>query len=285
MAKAQESNLPAPSSLSSADFTALLRGGGAIETPEEISRIKVDGATFHVGDDIYVSNPKTKAPAFIAQIVEAPRELQAAWIEEDGNLARVLNEMTGTQDYSAGTMCKSHFDIPSQNREFSENGANCRKCPINPFTKKDNVPPEANGQKCKWRGELKMRVLGEDHTLLNGDATIWTLSLPTTGMIQLKGTTKDPENGHTGELTTMQRLVRLGAEQNPDSPQQGALMALTAWSLGYVIVEVRSLPMQSPTDAGRRYHVVDLNPIVILEMNDAPALADSSAPSNDDIPF
>ena len=279
MAKAAENtNLPAPTDLSSADFTALLRGGGAIETPEEVSRIKCDGATFHVGEDLYVSNPKTKAPAFIAQIVEPPRELQAAWIDEDGVLAKFLD-----RPEKAGSMCKSHFDIPSQNREFSEDGAPCRSCKINPFTKKDALPPEANGTKCKWRGDIKMRVLGEDHTLLDGDATIWTLSLPTTGMIQLKGTTKDPENGHTGEFTTMQRLVRLGAVNNPENPQQGALAALTAWSLGYVIVEVRSLPMQS--SGGNRYHVVDLNPIVILEMTDAPALADSSAISNDDIPF
>ena len=271
-------NVPAPAELSSADFTALLRGSGAIETPEEIKRIKVDGATFHVGDDMFVSNPKTKAPAFIAQVVDAPTEYQAAWIPEDGELARAMQ-----RPEDAGSMCKSHFAIPSQNREYSENGHECRRCPINPFARKDTLPEEAMGQKCKWRGDLHVRILGEDHTLVDGDATIWTLSLPTTGMIQLKGTSKDPEHGHTGELTTYHRLVRLGAETNKENPQKGALEALTAWSLGFVIVEVRSLPMMGPS--GNRYHVVDLNPIVILPMTDAPALESSATDDGDPVPF
>ena len=272
-------NVPAPTSLTRADFTALLRGAKAIEEETEYHRIKVDGATFHIGDDLYVSNPKTKAPAFIAQVVDAPEEYQAAWFDQDGELAKAVG-----RPGVAGSMCKSHFNIPSQNREFAEDGTPCRQCPINPFARKDTLPPEANGNKCKWRGDISLRVLGEDHTLLNGDATIWTLSLPTTGMIQLKGTTKDPENGHTGELTTMQRLVELGAAgaTSQQEAQKGALTALTAWSLGLVIVEVRSLPMQS--SGGNRYHVVDLNPIVILEMNDAPALPDSSEPPSD-VPF
>ena len=282
MAQAANNNVPAPANLSREDFTALLRGTGAIEDAPEFHRIKLDGSTFVAGDELFVSNPKTKAPAFLAQVVEVPEEYQAAWIDEESGLARALNELTQSNNYSPGTMCKSHFNIANENREFSENGTPCRKCPINPFTKRDNLPPEANGQKCKWRGDLKLRILGEDHTLLNGDATIWTLSLPTTGMIQLKGTTKDPVNGHTGELTTMQRLLELGAAGNTENPKQGAMQALTAWATGHVIVEVRALRMEG--SSGNKYTVVDLNPIVILDMNDTPALEGDGA-VDEDIPF
>lgn len=274
------SNLPAPVALTNEDFTAALKTAGFIESGGggEFHRIKVDGTTFYAGDEMYISNPKTGAPAFLAQIVDSPIEYQANWFNEDGVLARALN-----RPEIAGKMCKSHFEDPAQAREYAEDGTPCRSCPINPFIKKDLLPVEAKGFKCSWRGDLQLRILSDEGTLV--DETIWTISLPTTGMIEFKGTSRDAEKGHVGELNFMQKLVRLGASLTPEQPSEGLMKALTALRLGGVIAEVRSVPVQSPT--GNRYNVVQLTPIQILDVTDAnPALAaGTDTTETDDLPF
>lgn len=280
-------NLPAPVGLTAADFTAALKGAGFIESREStFNRIKVDGTTFYAGDEMYISNPKTNAPAFLAQIVDSPLEYQAYWFNEDGEVARAVN-----RPEIAGHMCKSHFDIPEQAREYAEDGTPCRQCPINPFVKKELLPIESKGFKCSWRGDIQLRILDEEGKL--ADETIWTLSLPTTGMIEFKGTSRDAEKGHVGELNFMQQLVRLGASLTPDQPNDGLMKALTALRLGGVVTEVRSVPVQSAT--GNRYNVVQFTPIQILDVEDAgPALTAGTAepepegdgtPVIDDLPF
>lgn len=278
-AKKTNPNTPSTAVLTQEQINDALRAAGMMEdSGEQFHRIKLNGMSFEAGDEVYVSNPKTKAPAFLAQIVRTPQEYQAKWFDDDGLLARAVG-----RPEIAGKMCKSHFGVSGQNREFSEDGTSCRDCPVNPFAPKDSLPIEAQRQKCSWRGDIELRILNDDHTLV--DDTIWTLSLPTTGMIEFKGMSRNPEAGHVGELNFMQKLARLGSEGNAENPTAGLMRALTALQLGGVIAEVRSVPVTS--DSGNRYHVVQFTPIEILDVEAQPALetAASADAEDDGVPF
>lgn len=278
MAKATTTNpnTPAPATLTNDEITAALRGAGMIENRQEFPRIRLDGLTFHAGEEMYISNPKTNTPAFLAQIVTPPAEYQSRWFEDDGVLARAVG-----RPEIAGHMCKSHFDVDGQRREYAEDGTSCRKCPVNPFVRRDNLPPEAREQRCSWRGDVELRILDEDGQMI--DETVWTMSLPTTGMIEWKGTSKEPEKGSATELNFMQRLARLGAESNPDNPTQGIFNAMTALSLGHVVAEVRSIPQQAQN--GNRYSVISFTPVVILPVEEQPALETSTDTEASPVPF
>jgi hypothetical protein len=278
------SNLPAPTGLGVDDFTKALRAAGLLETPSSggQNRMKVDGTTFLAGDDLYVYNPKTKAPAFLAQIVDSPVEYQAMWFPEDGRLANAVQRPD-----IAGKMCKSYFADPTQAREHAEDGTSCRSCPVSPFVKRDKVPEESiNKQKCSWRGDIDFRILDDDGKLK--DETVWSLSLPTTSMMEFKGSYNDAEKGHVGDYNFVQLLVRLGASLTPENPTAGLMQAMTALRLGGVIAEVRSIPVQNPNN-GNRYNVTQFIPIQILDVTEpAPEISDGVDNNNhneDDLPF
>lgn len=269
-------NTPAPVELTDASITEALRAAGMIETPQEFPRIKVDGQTFIAGDNMYISNPKSGDPAFLAQLLGPPIEYQARWFDDDGDLAQAI-----ARPELAGTMCKSHFAKEGEKREFNEKGMSCRTCQVNPWVHRDNLPPEARGQKCTWRGDIELRILADDMTI--ADETVWTLSLSTTGMIEFKGTGKEPAKGSVSDFNFMHRLARFGGDRDPENPNRGALHAITSLPLGLVVAEVRSIPAQASN--GNRYSVVSFNPAAIVEADDQPALTTTEQPDESPVPF
>lgn len=274
---AQGSTALAPSALNQDDFTALLQQSGLVETStSEFHRIKIQGSTFYADDDILgVSNPKTGTPAFRAQLAGVPEEYQAMWFDQDGVLAAAIG-----RPHLAGTMCKSYFNEPSQAREYNQKGDSCRSCPVGVFVKPSDLPEEANGMKCKWKGDFSLRLVDEDGTI--SDPTLYTLSLPTTGMIEFKGTSREPVKGSHSELNFMNKLVRFGAAQNPENEKAGAAAALTALSLGGVIVDVHADPVQASN--GNRYYVTRFEPVAIVDVTENPALP-SGTDDADAVPF
>lgn len=259
------------------DITKKLQELGLIQTGQsDINRIKVDGATFTVGDEMYVSNPKTKAAAFRARLLGTPVEYQARWL--DASLATAIGRPEDSDMF-----CKSYFDNPAQHREFSENGSNCRSCQLSPFVKKETLPVQADNQKCSWRAEVQLQILDADGAIT--DPTVYTLTLPTTGIIEFKGTNREPEKGHVSALNFMQKLARFGQASNPENPTQGLMEAVTGLSLGAVIVDVRSVPASS-TDGSRRYNCIVLEPVDVIKLDATPALTDGAIASDeDDLPF
>lgn len=271
------------------EMTAALRAAGLIE-PERgggdyPQRAKVDGLTISLGDEMYVSNPKTKAPAFRARLIDVPVEYQGVFLDDD--LARAIN-----RSGDAGTYCKSFFAIEDQKREFSEDGHNCRECPINPFTKRDALPLLDNGKvakKCQWRAEVAFQVLDAEGAI--SDDTVWTLDLSTTSVIEFKGTQKTQPEGSVSEFNFMQKLARFGAASTPDDPTTGFRNALNALALGLVIVDVRQIPTSKD---GVNWNVTSFDPVQILESEATAAIeagdivgddAPADAPQTDDLPF
>ena len=271
-------NLPAKT-LEGVDFNAILRDSGYGQvSDQEFNRIKIDGMVFHAGDQMFVSNPKTKTPAFRARLLDVPAEYQAAWI--DDQLGRFLG-----RENASNSFCKSYFDEPNQARKYAEDGTACESCPINPFTKRENLPVLPDGtaaRKCSWRAELRVQILDDDGTI--SDPTEWLLTLPTTGIIEFKGTAKDPEKGHLGDLNFLQKLMRLGTTKWDGDPNASAFRALSAMRTGGVLVEVRAVPTKSQ-DGSRSYNVVQLTPYDIIEVDDAPALPAGDVPDTDELPF
>lgn len=282
-------NLPSQHVLTDEEVTALLRGAGVIEEPTSFGylRAKVSGTTFTIGDDIFVYNPKTKQPAFIAQVVEPPKEYQARYFDPEKPGDMQLLEMMDRQ-HLAGEFCKSYFDEPTQAREKNQFGDSCRSCLINPFVPRNKVPEAANGKKCQWRGELLIRVLDSDRKATGEEVVL--LDLSSTAMQEWKGFASDPEKGYTGEPTFMHKLARLALEKWPDEPKTAIFKALTALRLGGVLAEVRALP-QSVN--GNNFSVVSLTPIEILDelteertaLPAADASANADVATDDDVPF
>lgn len=255
------------------DITAILRSLGGVETPTtEFHRIKVDGSTFYLDDEPFVSNPKTGAPAFTARIVGAPEEYQALWF--DAEIADIAGRPNKTG------FCKSWFGQPSQAREFAEDGTSCRSCPFNPFTKE---PPL--GKKCQWKGELQLQIVDPATGQLRDD-TIWHLTLSTTAMIEWKGTSRDSVKGNVSDQNFMHKLATYAVGTAPDADPKSAIYnALTALSLGGVVAEFRILRGQSQ-DGARTWSVVSATPVAILDVSEAPALPETAGASDGDaIPF
>jgi hypothetical protein len=270
-----------PSTLSEADITAALRKHGLLE-PEApatgINRVTMNGLMFTFDDGtVATSNPKTGAPAFLARLLDTPVEYQAAWLTEP--LARAIG-----RPEDANRFCKSHFDVESEARKYSESGADCNKCPIGPFVPKDSIPLEADGRKCQWKADLSFQVVTPEFTI--DDPKVHTLTLSTTSIIEFKGVAKNPVAGSASDFNFMQKLARFGMASDPENPTRGLANALTALRLGGVIVEVRAIPTWN-ADRSRSWSVASFTPVRIIDVAaaDSPALPEVTGVSADDLPF
>lgn len=273
------------------DFTAALRAAGFLSPASagsDFHRIKVTGQNFMVDDEIIASyNAKTKEPALIVRIAGPITEYQANWFDKDGDLARAIG-----RPEIAGKMCKSHFDDPKEARRFSQTGASCDECPIHPFVPKDQLPPEADGKRCSWKADVDLyileKVVGDDGavTYTQDDDTLYTMTLPTTAVIEFQGSSSkkgSPLAGAVSEENFKVKLAKLGMAK---WGEEGILKAGTYYALGGVIAELRPLPASS-NDGAFNYNVLSFTPIEILEMDERAALPGPSADEGDseDVPF
>lgn len=287
-AKAKAPEEPMVPALASEDaFTAALREAGFLSLASagsDFHRIKVQGQNFLYGDEIIASyNARTKEPALYVRIAGPIQEYQANWFDKDGELARAIG-----RPEIAGKMCKSHFDDPNEARKFSNTGASCDECPIHPFVPKDQLPDEANGKKCSWKADIDLYLLDkqDDGTLKQTDETLYTMTLPTTAVIEFKGSSSKkaaPLAGSVSDENFMVRLAKLGVSK---WGEKGILKAMSFYNLGGVIAELRPLPASS-NDGAFNYNVLSFNPIEILEIEEQPALPGSSSDEedSDDVPF
>jgi hypothetical protein len=260
-----------------ADITAILRTLNMIEPESQTSihRVILNGPSFEMGDDIFPTNQKTLAPAFYGRILELPDEYQGVFLTEED-----ADEL-GRPDI-AGRFCKSHYnpalypneaDPNGRQGKYAEDGTECGKCPIMPFVPKANSPL-ANNKKCQWRGDILFQRSEPDGTTL--DPTPWTLSMATTGMIELKGTRKEPTKGYVSETTFMYKLAELGINTYPDLPPEQAVgKAALALSLGGIVAAFRAVQAKN---GGNNFPVVSLQPVTILEDVSQFGLIEAGAP-------
>ena len=234
------------------DITAALQSAGAIdEETEQIERVKLDGSTFVATDDnIWVSNPKTQEPAFVARIMGPPAQFQAFWFTPE------LAAQAGRDDMAAGGFCKSYYDNPAEAREHGTNGASCRSCLFNPFG--DSRP------KCSWKGDIQFQVVPEDGTL-TGEETVYTMTLSTTGMIQWKGTRKAPNAGSVTDKNFMFGLAELALQNSVEwgqQPQEAIRTALNALNEGLVAASFRIVRATNENN-GNTWSVPVIEPVHI----------------------
>lgn len=269
-AAATNSKALAPVQMSDDDVTAALRALGMIESAggdgDYPQRAKVEGSSIYLGDDMYVSNPKTKTPAMRVRLLAVPDEYQGVFIPEA--LAVIINRPDIADRY-----CKSHFGIENEARKYAEDGTNCNTCPIGPFKKKTDLPVyledgNQKTRKCQWRAAVEFQVLDAEGAIT--DPTIWSIDLSTTSVIEFKGTAKEPMKGTVSELNFMQQLARFGAQSNPENPAQGLRDALTGLPIGNVIADVYQLPKRSD-DGSMSWYVTSFVPVDLLTDVEAPA--------------
>ncbi len=272
--------------LSAADITALLRGAGAIDDAgSTFNRMKVDGSMFTAGDQVFPYNPNTGAPAFIGRLIGPPEQYQGFWFGEKAAIFANRAE-------DANSMCKSYYDEPSQARKFSEHGNSCEACPFQPF----HTPPPDMGGKCSWKGDIGLNIVPADG-VLTGTEEEWTLTLPTTSMIEFRGTRKAPTAGSVSELNFMHKLALFAQDHAQEwgfnTVEEAVGAALTSFQLGGVAAEFRLLRAQNE-DRSRSWNVISLTPVwVNTDFENLQQLGDGTdngtepvpEPTEDDIPF
>lgn len=257
----------------------------------EITRIKMTGNNFSVGDDLFASyNPVTKEAAFRVQIVDKPAVHQKLWFTVE------LARLTGHDELLSkmgdnGTFCKSHEDNPNEQMKISENGYECRACPVNGFIKNDDLPTLADGtraKRCSIAADLDVRIIEEDGTLR--DETVYTMNLSSTALVEFRGGTgkkAEPENGYLGinpkarpdkdQRNFIHKLIEFGMSQKGLTVPQ----ILTAIRMGLVLAEVRSLP--ATNEAGSmNWNVLNFTPLDILDAEATGAIESAEQPADTD---
>lgn len=265
----------------------------------DFNRISAKGSNLIYNKEVIASyNERTKEPALLVQLTDMPVEYQAMWFTAE------LAEAVGRPEV-ANHFCKSHFDDPTEAREWSEaygeegKRQNCRTCPVNPWKKPGELPPEAKAQegasKCAWKGDLEFRIIEkqEDGSYASTDETLYTMTLPTTGIIEFKGSNSrkaDPMAGSISAEHFMVKLAKLGMAKW--GVQEGLKKAHASLQNGGVIAALR-IPMQSTQDGSKSYNIVSFEPIEILDLEPQAQLpenmienkAQGTAEDENDLPF
>lgn len=269
------------------DIQRILAGAGVIDNQDSgygAIRMKMSGNTFQTEHDVWVSNPKTMEPAFVARLMGPPEQYQAYWFNE-------LDADKAGRPEMKDRFCKSYYDNPQQAREYGTNGASCRACPFQPFGD--------SAKRCSWRGDLRFQIIPDDG-VLTGDEPLHEISLSTTGMIEFRGTKKTPLGGAVSAMNFQAKLAEFAIKHMEDlgftpdgTPEQGAaviLKALEAFNAGLVAAEFRILT-QTNEEKGQSWPVVSLTPVHIQAFDDSvPEIeaevsnADPAA-GFDDLPF
>lgn len=268
------------------------------EGGSEFNRITAKGQNLVYNKEVIASyNAKTKEPVLLVQLTDMPVEYQAMWFTTE------LADAVGRPEV-ANRFCKSHFDDPAEAREWSEaygeegKRQNCRQCPVNPFKKPSELPPEAKAQdgasKCAWKGDLEFRIIEQqaDGTFASSDETVYTMTLPTTGIIEFKGSNSkkaDPMAGSASAEHFMVKLAKMGMTKW--GLEEGLKKAQTALQNGGVIAAMR-LPSKDTQDGSKSYTVVSFDPIEILEVEEAATLPEAEPKAlgtaedeNEELPF
>lgn len=296
---ATNTNTPATIDTSNKDeFTKALLEAGFLSKAAggaEFNRISAKGNNLVYDKEVIATyNGKTKEPALIVQLTDMPVEYQSMWFSE--TLAKAVGRDGSVEGVPsiANRFCKSHFETPGEERKFAEDGTSCQTCPVSPFTPVGALPPEAKAQegasKCAWKGDIEFYILEkqEDGSYTNIDETLYTMSLPTTGIIEFKGTSKKKLEGSVSAENFMVKLARLGVEK---WGKEGLMKARSMLQAGGVIAELH-LPLATSQDGSRSYNVASFNPIDIIDIEQHAALPDSSTnesntgnTEDDDVPF
>lgn len=242
-------------------------------------RAKINGTTLDLDGNVFTGS--SEELTLFGRLTDVPLEYQGLWIEAGD--ASILQRPDAAESF-----CKSYYHIDTQRGEYAEDGTSCKTCPVNPYTKRE-ASPLPNNKKCSWRADVVFRwtdKMGQEQ-----DSRDWTLSLATTSVIELKGTSREPRKGFINEENFMHRLARFGMSVFKDDDPKLAIAKIGAMlKTGRLIV---SFKVVQKTGGPRNFPVIVMEPVnVILDDNaEAPqqlaseTATDTAANAYDDLPF
>lgn len=248
--------------LSSADLTSLLQQTGWSEksSGEAPLRMKIDGSMFVTPDgEMLVYNPnKPKTPAFTARIVKPLEEYWAIWISESN--ARQFGDPS-----LANTFAK-RFVVADGDRKVWPSDLVYHE-----LEKAGLYDDYGKPLKGSWKADILLQIVPESGQL-TGQEPIFTLTLPTTSVIEFKGTSKAPDAGSVSEKHFIRKLCEFAIDSAGEGdPTQAVLDALTSLTLGGVVAEARILRAENK-ELNRTWSVVSFDPIHIEPMQDGDLL-------------
>ena len=243
--------------ISNDELTALLQSAGWAEKPsaDAVPRLKLDGSLLTASDtgEMFVYNPtKPKVPAMTARIARPPEEYYAIWIDDEAALKIGRPEL-------AKTFSKK-FVNPDPTRRVWESDA--------AYDQLINA-----GIKSSWKADIYLQIV-PDSGKLQGDETIYVLTLNTTSLIEFKGTGKNPEGGVVEDKNFIRKLSLFALSEAKGSPKKAVLDALTSLMLGGVVVEVRLVRAENK-ELGRTWTVIVFEPVYIEAMQEGDTLLTS----------
>ena len=243
-------------------------------------RAKINGTTLDMDGAIFVGT--SEETTLYGRLIDIPLEYQGMWIEAGD--AAVLHRPEAAESF-----CKSYYHIDEQGGNTSEDGTSCKTCPVRPRIKREESPL-ANGKKCSWRSDVLFKwcdKLGQEQ-----DGRDWTLSLATTSVIEMKGTSSEPIKGYISDENFMHRLAKFGMSVFKDDDPKLAIA-----KIGAVLKSgrlVASFKVVQKTGGPRNFPVIVMEPVNVIfdeAESEAPkklaseAAEDAAANAHDDLPF
>ena len=243
-------------------------------------RAKINGTTLDLGDgNVFVGSNEENT--LYGRMIDVPLEYQGMWIEAGD--ASILHRPDAAESF-----CKSYYHIETQGGKHAEDGTSCDTCPVKPYIKREESPLP-NGKKCSWRADVLFRwtdKMGQEQ-----DSRDFTLSLATTSVIELKGTSKEPVKGFISDKNFVHRLAEWGMQVFKDDDPKLAIAKIGAiYKSGRLIV---SFKVVQKTGGPRNFPVIVMEPVnVILDAEESEApkklASETSAEADnayDDLPF
>jgi hypothetical protein len=254
--KKTASSVQVATRMSPEELTQLLQRNGWAEkgSSDSMPRIKLDANMLTTPEGgMYVYNPaKPNVPAMVVRIVSPPEEYYAIWI--DTGVAQSI----GRTDLE-GTFSKQYINPDPDRRVWPSDEAwdDLRRA----------------GHKGSWKGDILLQIIPEDGAL-KGDEPVYVLTLPTTSLIEFKGSSRAPLEGSVSDENFITKLSGFAQEHATGDPSQAVMDALESLTLGGVAAEVRLLRAENK-ELGRTWSVVVFDPIHVEDMtNQTPALGD-----------
>lgn len=222
--------------------------------------------------EMFVYNPsKPGTPMMTVRIMDVPDEYFGIWITDE--MAQAIG-----QPGLAGKPSKK-FLHPKPGRRIWDSDLAY-----------DDLIRE--GFKGSWKGDIEVQIIPADGNL-KGTETTYSLTLPTTSLIEFKGASRAPDKGSVSEFNFIHKLAQFAIESALDANENASeadlkkavLDAMTVLPLGGVAAEIRSLKAENK-ERGQSWMVLSFTPVHIEPLDaDLPALPSGTGEESGDVPF
>lgn len=271
----KETAVAVATSLTSEELNALLQSSGFTPKPSGGARLGLNGQSLVASDtgETFNYNPVKKTPALTVRIVKPLEEYNAFWISDDN--AKALGRMD-----IASTFSKKFYNPDPDRRVWDSDLAY-----DDIKARNDLVDDYGHPLKASWKGDVLVQIIPASGSL-TGEETVYTITLSTTSVIEFKGASKTPDGGVVSDKNFIRKLCEYAQENAAEgvTPTKAVVDALTAYTLGGVVAEIR-LPLAEDKVHNRRWTVIVFDPIHIEPVTAGPALEAGDTDDTEPSPF